>query len=292
MLLGKPGAIVTLPALTGQVKASYDIGESQQELLAGGVTVDYAGGDAKTRWTITWDGLGADDAGVLHAYATRQRGRGPWAMYLPETRHNVLSPNTASCGDALSSTDGWSTPAGAGETIDDSAAQSRLAGGRSLLWSLPSSVAVGELLVAAPFPDWFGFPTDVGRVWSFGAWVFRGAGDTTFDTRVGLRWYDIAGAVLSTTVSTYTATAAAWAARTVTGTAPASAAYVRPLVQVDATDVSTAATVHVDDAHLEIASSIVSTLPGGGMPRVSIVAPARDFPVAEWSNVQLVFQEV
>jgi hypothetical protein len=295
MLLGKPGIFTTLPAPTGGVTAAPDLGEAVHELLDGGAAVDYAGGDVKTRWAFEWEGLGADDAGVLRAFFTRQRGRGPWVMYLPETRHNVLPPNVASCGAALGTTAGWGIGAGAGETLVTTLPGLGRTVAESILeWSLPASVTSGILRVDSPAADLFGFPVQPGMVWSAAAWVRTSpaGADTAYNARAGITWYDSAGAVLSSSTGTYTAVTSTYGMITVTGTAPASAQYARPYLQVDPTTISGTAVVRVSGAHLELAPSVVSVLPGDGLSRVSILAPGRDLPVAEWSVIKAQFQEV
>jgi hypothetical protein len=298
MLLGKPGTFVTLPVPTGQVAAPPDLGEAVHELLDGNAAVDYAAGDVKTRWSFEWEGVTPDEAGVLRAFFTRQRGRGPWVMYLPELRHNVLAPNVASTSGPLGTTAGWGITASVGEAL---VAQPASAGfGRTpfestLEWSLPAAVTGGILRVDSPAVDYFGYPVASGQVWSFAAWLRSSTpgADTAFNGRAGLTWYDSTGAVLSSTIPSYAAITTTYGLKTVAAaTAPASACYVRPYLQIDPTTVSGTAVVRVSGAHLEMASSVLSVLPGDGLSRVSVLAPGRDFPVAEWSSIKAQFQEV
>jgi hypothetical protein len=234
MWFGRPGALVELPGPTGEVDMPKS-GPALHELLDG-YAVDYSGRTHRS-YLMTWEGLDHDDAAVIEAYATRQRGVGPFAMLLPETRRNVLMPEQATAGDAPAVELGGSI--GGSEQLALSTAQSRLAGGTSWLWTLTHPLHSGFLDYDVPVAGWHGWPTPEALSWAFSAYVRPGSGDTTFDVRAVLQWLDAAGAVVSTSNGTYTAVAAgSWVRVSVAAVAPAGAVYVRPRLEVDSTDLT------------------------------------------------------
>lgn len=234
MWFGRPGALVELPGPTGEVEIGIT-GPGTQELLDG-YAVDFSGRTHRT-FSQQFEGMGHDDAAVIEAYATRQRGVGPFAILLPETRRNLLAPEQATAGDAPATALGG-TVAGA-ETLAVSTAQSRLPGGASWRWTLTHPLHSGFLDYDPPVPGWHGWPTPEALSWAFGAYVRPGTGDTSFDVRAVLQWIDVNGAVVSTSNGTFTAVAAgSWVRVGVVAVAPAGAVYVRPRIEVDGTDVT------------------------------------------------------
>lgn len=234
MWFGKPGALVELPGPTGEVEIGLS-GPGTQELLDG-YSVDFSGRTHRT-FAQRFEGMGHDDAAVIEAFATRQRGVGPFAILLPETRRNVLAAEQATAGDAPATLLGGSV-AGP-EALATSTAQSRLPGGVSWRWTLTHPLHSGFLDYDPPVAGWHGWPTPVGLSWAFGVYVRPGTGDTSFDVRAVLRWLDAAGVVVGTSNGTLTpVVAGSWVRVGVVAVAPAGAVYVRPRIEVDGTDVS------------------------------------------------------
>lgn len=290
MLLGTPGRLARLPQPTGDLPHPAEYDAAVHKLLAGRA-VDFPGGDPKRAYKATWQGLGHDDWSTLEAYASRQRGFGPWVLYLDETRRNYLTANQASGTDAAAGVEGFSVAAGSNETLASSTAQAR-SGIRSLLWTLPASVTSGLLTIACPVATFAGWPTPASQPWSLSAYVRTGGTDSTFDVRARLRWLNSAGSTLSTSDGSFTAgSSSAFTRISVTATAPANAVYVLPLLQVDATDVSGAAQCFVDDVQLEF-GTVGTALAGTGLPIVSIIPDEHDMPSADWHTVTWTLQEV
>jgi hypothetical protein len=287
MWFGRPGAMEELPRPTGDLPHPADLLAGEHALLGGGGAVDYPAGQPARRYTVNWQGITHDEWAALDAYTSRLRGYGPWAMLLPETRRNLL-PATMAAGTENGLTTGLSVAGG--ESLASSTAQAYL-GLRSLAWSLPASVSSGLLTLSHPVSAWYGWPSPVGLSWTLSAYVRSGGSDSSFDVRARLRWLSVAGATLSTSDGTYTAqSSGAWTRVSVTATAPASTAYVLPLLQVDGTDVSATATAYIDGVQLQ--TGALTNLAGLGGSCVSIVEATHEMPTSDWHDVTWTLQEV
>ena len=294
--LGPPGALQTLPYMGRDIDASLDLGVAEQRLLSGIRVADRVGTPKRT-YRLERRFLTADEMGQIEGLALGLYGPEPYALIEP-WRRNLLTLNQSSAGDFSHDGTGF-TVFGAGASVTTSGPLSTASQGRYYQrYVSPSSGAAGTTglavgnstsaaLVLLPGNS---TPVVVGLSYTFQFNVITLAG-TAASWRAAINWYDSAGAFLSSSSGTTTVVTGSWVARTVTATAPASAAYAVPQVTNGAT-LSASNTIGIDALMLAQASAAGTWVPGTGVPRVAFTALGDVYPLSDAHHAGITLVEI
>jgi hypothetical protein len=140
-------------------------------------------------------------------------------------------------------------------------------------------VTSGVLTLAAP-ANLTQYPVVASQGYAAQARVRGGSTDPIVTIGIALVWLDSAGSTISTTTGSTAATSAgAWTQITATGTAPATAVYVRMELRVTAASVSGAAFVYVDALGLHLSATVPDWSLGTGIPLVVITEMADTYRI-------------
>jgi len=282
--IGRPGDLVALPIPLPNVPRTATGQQSVREALRGGITAQRTG-VLRRRWQFKWERLPASDFIVLEQLRRGHRGRGGYVLVDPAAV-NMLDDRASSGGD---NPDGAAWTASSG-TVVSSTGQA-YAGLTSQLWTHPASAVSGSYVELPWAGGGFGYPVVPGDPYAFSARV--SATSASFSLRADLVWFTAAGASISASSGTASAPAASlstWGQRTATGTAPGTAAYVRP--RITALAAVGSGQVAVDQAQLQWGSTVTATHPGSGVPRVALLELTDTSTLVGWHDVELTVQEV
>lgn len=269
LYFGIPGSLAAIVWPKGGVEATRERGVSTFTLGSGGRQV-WKTLNGKRTYSLNYAALDQSTFGNLLAFDQGHMGPGPFALLDPGQR-NQLTANQSASTSVTNSTDNF-TVSGTGGTIASSSAVT-LTRPRSLLWTLAiGNPASGVVSLDSPTTDWPGIPV-ANRALAFGCQV-KTAVDPSVTLQARLTWYDTAGNTLSTTTGNATACGSgAWTSVWVTGSPPASGAYVNGSIAVSGASVSTGAKVYMTDFELNEGSTVDTTwTPGTGTFPVQIVA--------------------
>lgn len=292
--LGPVGNLQALPSMTAGIKADLDLRAGVQQALGGARTVDYVG-DPKRTYVMDRKRATADELAILEALAFELYGSGPYALIDP-TRRNMLSLNQSSAGDYDHDSSGFSVLAGSVATTGPvtTAAQGRYhqtytsaaAGAAGTSGLLAGSRATAAEVIAV------GNATPVRQSvdYTFQARLKHVSG-TAAAWRASLHWYDVAGALISTSNGSGAVVTGAYADYSVTAASPAAAAYVVPGVTNNAV-LAAANVVAVDSLMLSQASAAGLWVPGTGVPRVVFTALGDSYPSQGYHDAALTLVEV
>lgn len=250
MFLGKPGALVEIPDPKPGVGASAERNGGTHLTLGGSSRTDYPGSTTRT-FKLSWGGgvpyLSPEQYDILEQYYENDPsvGNGPWVLqpYSARGRWNYASPTYPN----------WTIISGGG---GDQAYQ---------------------FLPAKGIYRTKGVPVVAGQTWTFQARVTKNSGTAPTFTSY-LDWYTATGTtpISSTAGPSGSSDSAPWAF-SLTGAAPATAAFVVPRLQGTFTNVCDNAFTKVQ---LEQASSATTPLRGRGCPVVSMDSLTLDYNFA------------
>lgn len=264
---GRPGSLITIQHPRGGFKAPRPRPRTPFTTVGGGVRVGQLAGGKRT-YTLSYGSLQYTDFADLFAYDQGHNGTGPFVLLDPGQR-NQLTVNQSSATSETNSSDNF-TVAGSGVTLTSSSTTYRR-GPRAAALNF-TYAASGSLTLDTPAPDWYGIPV-ASRPYVFSFYALGGGTDAIVTLTPTLRWYSTAGAVLSTSTGTPTATnGSTWTQMYVNATTPASGAYALCSVTASAATVSAGSIVYFDQFQFEEGSSPTTWRPGTGV-----------MPVVPWS---------
>lgn len=287
LYFGRPGALVTIPYPRG------DIGRDYERLIS-----DFVTGSGQhlislnplgsRLYGLNWTSLHGDTYALLEQYWVGSMGVGPWALVDPAV-NNMLQPNQASATNNLMDTTGWKTStalANEGTILinTDPNFIHRTGATRSIRWQFPVTPATTPILMTTPpYRNWSGIPVMVGLPYAFSAWVKPdGVIDSNITASARIRWYDATGSMLSEITSGDTAVTT-WTKLSVTGTAPANAAYAWPLFTTTGSTITNGGSLYVDEILLEQDNAFNTWAPGTGIRAVEILGLTATVPFdAKW----------
>lgn len=303
--LGPPGFLQALPYMGRGIDASLDLGAVVQKALGGARTVDYVGAPKRV-YQLERKFLTGDELSVLESLAY-----GLWTADVPMAlmdpwRRNLLTPNQSTAGDVLRSTAGvlvtgsgavigTSGPFGPGavpsgryvfaltSAASGAASTCRVDFGRA-------SISTPELLsVSSTTPG--AVPVVPSLPYTFQLLINHNA-LTAASWQAGIYWYDYAGAFISGSLGTGALSTAAWVARTVTGTAPSTAAYAVPWLG-NTTTLAASDSLLIDSPMFAQASGAGTWAIGTGVPRVAFTALGNTYPtIVDTHDASITLQEV
>lgn len=275
---GRPGALVTLPYPRSDMDRSYD--RQVFDFVSGaGQHMVSSLAQGSRAYAVNWTNLHLDTYRLIDQYWANQMGVGPWAFIDP-SMPNMLLPNQASATNTLYDTTGFATSTGAANmgTLVSSTASGVLAqragSARNLRWQFPVAAATTPILTLTnPYRNWYGFPAVPALPYT---WSFYARPDGTVDTSITLaaklQWFDAAGAQIGADVSGGDIVmAAGFVQLSVTATAPAGTAYVKPIWVATGSTITTGASIYIDSPQLEQDSVVNSWAPGTGLRPVEIL---------------------
>lgn len=278
---GRPGSLVTLPWPLGGLEAPYDL-QASDFLTGQGMHQVSRMGQGTRLYALTWNALRVETFTLIEEFLLGTNGQGPWALIDP-SRPNLLLPNQASSGGTFNDARHWATSSGLANegTLSASATfVNRARGQRSIRWlfgSTPPTVPV--LKFTSTYRGWFGVPVVPGLPYAFSEWV---RSDGTIDSDISgglrLRWLDAAGVQLSETSGGNLSLTPTWQRLTLTGTAPAGAAYVEPRLVAVGSTITVGSSLYVDSPLLEQDSVVNDWAPGTGLRPVQILGMPDSVP--------------
>lgn len=198
-------------------------------------------------------------ADVVNYYRVRAFQANDFEIGPAKNTNPVIETDTYVQGDFEVDMTGWT---GVNATVARSTAQAHL--GVASAFVSPSGSGVVARVEAALANA---LPAVPGQSFTASAWV-RPTGATK-PAAVQITWRDAGGAFLSSTVATAAATAGAWQSLSVTGTAPASAAWAEPAAGIGSTPTLTD-TAYVDELRLSTPASWTGN--GGTVARSTVQA--------------------
>lgn len=287
--LGPAGSLVALPPPQRDIPRPLGRPTVEQVAIGGAVTVDRMG-RGRRRHSLSWSFLTPDEASILE-----RLWQLPGTLILDDpSRRNRLTANQSTGSDVAQDTTGV-LARGQG-SVSSSTAQARSAP-RSFAWATSGAVGVtGRGLVLASsitVPDFTWHPVRPGGIYTVSLWARATAAITM---RAGLEWYD-AATTPATVGAASTGTAAAvgtgaFSKYTVTGTAPAGAAY-GLVTFLNTVTTGAGLTLYVDDLQVEEASADSAWTIGSGVPRVATLGELpQTTPLTGWEHLELALVEL
>lgn len=272
---GTPGGLASLPQPRGGVRAPRLRPTYSFATGGGGTRVSKVVG-GRRQYALNWESLDLDTFSTLLEYDQGHRGSGPFALLDPGQR-NMLTVNQSAATSETNDADNF-TVSGSGYTLTSESATYRR-GPRSLKVTAAFGAQAGTVTLDAPSTTWYGVPVVASRALVFSYYARGGGADAVVTLTPQLTWYSAAGATLSTTSGTPTATTSAdWAQMYATATPPASAAYVQPSVITSAGTVSAGAVIYLDQLQLEEGSTPGTWRPGTGVMPVQVLSVVDQWP--------------
>jgi hypothetical protein len=278
--LGRPGAVVQLPWPRGDLERSYQRQSFDFVTGSGQHAISLLTAGARS-YNVNWNALHVDNFSLLEAFWSGTNGAGPWALIDPSTP-NMLLPNQASATNALYDTTGFATSTGAanmGTLLSNSATAGNLTHRtgtqRSLRWQFTVAAATTPILTfTSPYRNWFGYPAVAGLPY---AWSFWARPDGTVDTSITLaaifQWLDSAGVQIGSDVTGGAIVmSSGYVKLSVTGTAPAGTAYIKPLAVATGSTITTGGSIYLDEPLLEQDSAFNNWAPGTGVRAIEITS--------------------
>lgn len=271
---GKPGALLPMPWPRGDLDKPYD--RQVFDFVTGsGQHAISSLPEGSRSLTVNWNALQIDTFVNISQYWTGNNGPGPWAFIDPSVP-NLLLPNQSAATGLFNDTTGFATTTGltsAGTLLSSTAQIHRTTGVRSLRWQFTvAAAATPTLYMVAPYRNWFGIPVQIGLSYAWSVWARPDSVvDTSITMRTNIEWYDAAGGLLSTTAGSNVVMNAGYVRVSVIGTAPASAAYARPICVADGTTIITGGSIYIDEFLFEQDTVVNNWAPGVGARAVEIL---------------------
>jgi hypothetical protein len=210
---GRPGQVRRLYDPTGGTIATREIGTTTFQTGSGGVRVQKALNGIR-QYALNYSALGRVTYDWLAQFHQGHMGVGPF-VFLDPGRRNLLTVNQSSTTSATNDTRDF-TVSGAGGTItSDDTLTTPLP--RTLKWSFATTTpAAASLSLDKPSSVWPGIPVVV-RPYTFWCMVVGGP----VDLQLSLRWMDVAGTTITTSLSSViTTSATVWSMVALRVTAP------------------------------------------------------------------------
>lgn len=288
IMIGAPGRLTALPYTTPTQDATLTRAGGTHALLSGGAVLD-AFGWAR-RYTLTWERLTADHAGLIENLALGTYATPP-LLLVDHYRRNHLPGNVAATGSLTGTWFEWAAPGGADTSIDAGAATLGRSTRRAVPWRVPNGAASGRVLAApcaqdsrySAGPDTtlanpaLTAPYITGWTHRFTAYATPAAAVTPL-VRAVIRYHNLAGALLGSTPGAAAALPApgTWQRYETTATLspPAGTVWVTTAMETQTANSSGAAwIIHSSDWMLEAAPTLPGVaptwVPGTGVPRVA-----------------------
>jgi hypothetical protein len=191
---GRAGQIRKLVDPTGGMLATRDIGTTIFPTGSGGARVQRALYGTR-QYSLNYGVLGRANFDWLDTFQQGHMGTGPFVLLDPG-RRNALTVNQSAATSATNGTEGF-TVSGSGGTISSDATLA-VALPKTLKWSFATSTpATALLLLNKPSSAWPGIPIMPARPYTF--WFMAQGGP--IDLQAQVVWYDLGGAVLTTSAS-------------------------------------------------------------------------------------------
>lgn len=284
---GLPGSLVRLPWPQGGFSAPVEKQISTFISGGGGYQSSTLVGTSRS-YNMQWTALHQTTFDRVNQYWLGARGGGPFALVDP-SRPNLFMPNQSAATAVTNDTTGWQTgiPTSSSKTQgvlfsnSDASFIHDPMGIRSLRLGSFSLASLDTYCIVIPTPPyyaWPGVPVMTGLPYTATCWCLPVTVNLTVD--VQLQWMDVARVVLSTSaLGAASYAAGAWTQLTVTGTAPAGAAFVLPRVVVTSASVTSAnASLYLDGFQLEQSDTVHDWAPGAGCGAVAMTAWSEDVP--------------
>jgi hypothetical protein len=289
--IGRPGSLYQLSRPPARdYPRTADRGVTVKKLLGGGAVVDRPAYAPRT-FTYQWPWLDLDqpDWAALAALADGQIGPGPYTL-IDGATPNFFTPNQASAGGKLRSTDGFACDAS--ETLGVSPTFVDVSD-RGIGWGLPHPATSGVLRFTAPSPrSYLAVPSET----EWFCWV-KIRSTVACTAAMSLSWRNAAGGLLATTTGPDTAVATTGMGRwPVHGFVPPGAVYVEPQLLVDVGSVTAPTTIYYGSGRLGMGSleqaDDETWYPGEGLPQVTVTDFQEQVPYFLRRTAQLTLQEV
>lgn len=282
LYFGAPGKMVTLPYPLGAIDRTADK-QTYDFLTGSGLHQVSSLTESSRAYTVTWNALHQDTFTNLEMYRLGANGPGPFAFIDPSAP-NLLPANVASATGLRSDATDLVT-----DTLDNGTPLSnptstfihRTTGYRSIQWLFTEAAQAANptMYVRSPFRNWIGLPVMTGLPYSFSSWArVDGTIETSATLGVRMSWYDSASALLSTSSGSNATVTSTWQQLTVTGTAPAGAAFVIPRWVADGTTLAQNGSFYIDEPLLEQDSVVNAWAPGTGIRPVQMVGLTEGVP--------------
>jgi hypothetical protein len=277
---GRPGSLVTLPWPRGDLDSTLDRQTFDFLNGAGGHRVSSLIGGSR-QFSVNWNALHVDNYALIEKYWLGTMGQGPWVFH-DRQRTNMLSLNQSSATNGWYDTRGFVPAATSGVVSSNSAASfiHRTGATRSLRWLFSGTITAPSLSLPGLYSAWSGIPVVEGLPYMFSCWMTPdGVVDSSITVSVRLRWLTATGSTISETNGGDTA-CTTWQNRTVTATAPSTAAYVLPLIVGTAASITSNSSLYIDELMLEQDSVANPWAPGSGVWPVEILGLSDSTPFA------------
>ena len=281
---GRPGALVTLPWPRGDLGKSYERQTSDFVTGTGQHAVQMATLGSRS-YVVNWNALHQDTFSLIEQYSSGNMGVGPWTLIDPSAP-NLLLPNQSSATNNSYDLTGIATSTGAASmgtplSNTDPANIHRTGATRSIRWQFVAAAAGSPTLVfGSPYRNWFGIPAVVGLPYSWSFWAKPdGVVDSAITLSARIQWLDATGAQLSESTGG-DVSATGWLRFTCTATAPANAAYARPVIVSTSATITTGASIYADEFLFEQDSVVNNWAPGTGVRAVEILSLPETAPFA------------
>jgi hypothetical protein len=272
MYFGRPGFLFEIQHPRGDATMTRLRGISAFPTAAGGVRTGRLL-DGKRTMELRYEQLFYDTFYLIEAIDQGHEGPGPFALIDP-ARTNYLTVNQSAATSQTNATDNF-TIAGSGCTIESNDTVFDR-GPRALQWNF-TFAASGDLTLDSPTSDWPGIPVMSGVAITFSAYAKGGGTDAIMSITACLEWLDVNGTTLSTTTGSTLVTSTSYTVFSVSGTPPASAAYVICHVKTN-TGMSAGSILYLDRFQLQRGSTVTSWRPGTGVFPVEVVSFVEVWP--------------
>lgn len=241
----------------------------------------------KRTWTLPALHLDADTRSVFDRLFWLP---GPWRL-LDITQHNWLTTNQSTGTDDLLATTGFIATSG---TLASTTTQFR-SGTNSLKWTVGSGLAAGNGVWTGSAATSTAASDDVpvipNKDYTFSFYVRHSTG--TVQLRATINWFTAAGASISTSTGTSTSSSTAnFTTRcTLTATAPSTAGYARPELEIG-TAPSAGMDIYFDEIQMEQASTVSNFYVGYGVPIVAATELGVDLDLPDRNTYSLTLIEL
>lgn len=276
LYFGRPGSLVSLPWPRSNL--DRPLGRQVFEFNSGtGQYMVTSLATGSRQFTVNWAALHIDTFSKVDQYWQNQLGAGPWAFVDPSTT-NLLLPNIAAATNNIYATTGFATSDGlaaSGTLLSSTANLQRAGASRSLRWQFTVAAATTPTLwIGSPYRNWIGYAVAPNLSYTFSCYGRPdGVVDTSITGAVALQWFDATSTQIGSNVAgTGVTMNAGYVPLSVTATAPSNAAYVRPIVTLTGSTITTGGSVYLDTLQLEQDSIVNAWAPGSGGRPVEITA--------------------
>jgi len=287
---GRAGQVAKLYDPAGGLANTREISTNVFLTGSGGARVERALNGVR-QFVLSYGALGRVNFDFLDRFRQGHMGTGPF-VFLDPGRRNLLTVNQSSTTSATNDTRDFTVSGPGGTITSDSTLTTPLP--RTLKWSFATSTpASASLLLDKPSSVWPGIPI-VNRPYTFWCMVIGGP----INLQLSLRWMDLAGATISTTLSSvFTTSATNWLMVSLKATTvPATAQWVQAGIAPDVATITSGESLFFSSMMLNEGSNPDDQWsPGTGVYPVQLIALPERQGFAEPSMLvspTLVLQEV